>query len=83
LLYISNDIQYEFDYWNIGFEGINSFGGWLLYKEIEFIKFPSKFKNGNNIEEQNIVNIKNVVDKIGQFEMFIQNEELILLCYKQ
>lgn len=82
LLFITKDIQYEFDYWNIGFEGVNSFGGWLLYKEIEFLKFPSQFQHGEKVEKQNLVEIKKVIDKLGQFDMFIQDDELTLLCYK-
>ncbi|MDW8852074.1 DUF6678 family protein [Flavobacterium sp. MMLR14_040] len=82
LLYISNDFAYQFDYWNIGFESSHSFGGWLLYKEIEFISFPSKFQNGKLIEEQNLNRIKEIINKVGLFELVEQDGELILFGYK-
>jgi len=82
LIFISENLQYEFDYWNIGFEGVNSFGGWLLYKEIEFLKFPAKFQNENLYQEQDLIEIKEIINKIGIFEMTDQNDELILFCYK-
>jgi len=82
LIFISENLQYEFDYWNIGFEGVNSFGGWLLYKEIEFLKFPAKFQNENLYQEQDLIEIKEIINKIGIFEMTYQNDELILFCYK-
>ncbi|MDQ1164717.1 hypothetical protein [Flavobacterium sp. SORGH_AS_0622] len=82
LIFISENLQYEFDYWNIGFEGVNSFGGWLLYKEIEFLKFPAKFQNENSYQEQDLIEIKEIINKIGVFEMTDQNDELILFCYK-
>ena len=81
-IYISNDLTYEFDYWNIGFEGVNSFGGWLLYKEIEFLKFPMKFQSENLFVQQDLSRIKAIINKIGLFETADQNDELILFCYK-
>jgi hypothetical protein len=39
-LFINGDTTFEFDYWSIGFEGNNSMGGWLIFKEIEYIFFP-------------------------------------------
>ena len=39
-LYIDTKTSYEFDYWQNGFEGNNSFGGWLTFKEIEYLEFP-------------------------------------------
>lgn len=81
-LSVPSELKFEFDYWNIGFEGATSFGGWLLYKEIEFIRFPSKFQNGNLVEDQNLEEIKVVIDNVGLFELVKQNEELILFCYR-
>lgn len=77
-----NELIYEFDYWDVGFEGATSFGGWLLYKEIEFLKFPSKFQNGNLVENQNLKEIKAVIENVGLFEIVEQEGELILLCYR-
>jgi len=39
-LFINEDSIFEFDYWQNAFEGNNSLGGWLEYKEIEFLIFP-------------------------------------------
>ena len=39
-LYLDEDTTFGFDYWKNGFEGCNSLGGWLTFKEIEFIIFP-------------------------------------------
>jgi hypothetical protein len=82
LLYISSDLAYDFDYWNIGLESGHSFGGWLLYKEIEFLRFPSKFQNGKLTEEQDLNKIKEIINKVGLFEIADKNEELILFGYK-
>lgn len=82
LLYISEYFMYEFDYWKMGFEGANSFGGWLLYKEIEFLKFPLKFQEGKLIEEQDLNKIKELINAVGLFEIEEQNDQLILFCYK-
>ena len=77
-IYLEEDTTFDFDYWINGFEGMNSLKGWILYKEIEYLKFPKSTSQG----EQNINNIKNIIESIGHFD-FIENEnELILLCYK-
>jgi hypothetical protein len=75
-IYISSDLTYEFDYWTIGFEGVSSFGGWLLYKEIEFLKFPLKFQSENLVHQQDLNKIKSVINKIGLFEITNQNDDL-------
>ena len=77
-IYLEEDTTFDFDYWINGFEGMNSLKGWILYKEIEYLKFPKTTSQG----EQNIINIKKIIESIGHFD-FIENEnELILLCYK-
>ena len=77
-IYLDEDSSFGFDYWENGFEGMNSLKGWLLFKEIEFLKF-SKISNKG---EQNITKIISIIGKIGKFD-FIENEdELILICYK-
>jgi hypothetical protein len=81
-LYISADLCYDFDYWNIGFEGMNSLNGWLLYKEIEWISFPTEFINDkNNVESQNIEEIEKVLKKIGKFRISKDSNELKMNCY--
>lgn len=79
-LFINEDSTFEFDYWLNGFEGSNSLGGWLEYKEIEYLIFP-KIVDSNNI--QNLEEIKLIIEKVGQFYLEIDEDELKLICYKE
>jgi len=74
-LYLNKDSIFEFDYWQTGFEGNNSFGEWLEYKEIELLIFPKTL-------HQNIFKIQEIIISIGEFYMEINKNELKLLCYK-
>lgn len=81
-LYITEDLCYDFDYWNVGFEGMNSLNGWLLYKEIEWISFPTEFiDDKNNIDSQNIEEIEKILKQIGNFRISKDSSELKLICY--
>ena len=77
-LYLDEDTIFDFDYWINGFEGINSLKGWMLYKEIEYLKFPKSTNKG----EQDIIKIKDIIESIGHFDFIERENELILLCYK-
>lgn len=77
-LYLEENTTFGFDYWENGFEGINSLKGWMLYKEIEYLKFPKSTSKG----EQNIIKIKNIIESIGSFDIVEEESEFILLCYK-
>lgn len=79
-LYLDKDSIFEFDYWQSGFEGNNSFNDWLEYKEIEYLIFP-KNVDSNNI--QNLEEIKLIIEKVGQFNLEIDEDELKLICYKE
>ncbi|MCI3937762.1 hypothetical protein MQX03_11155 [Chryseobacterium aahli] len=79
-LYLNEDSIFEFDYWQRGFEGNNSLGDWLEYKEIEYLIFP-KIVDSNNI--QNLEEIKLIIEKVGQFYLKINEDELKLICYKE
>lgn len=79
-LYLDKDSVFEFDFWQTGFEGNNSLGGWLEYKEIEYLIFP-KIVDSNNI--QNLEEIKLIMEKVGQFYLEINEGELKLICYKE
>ncbi|UFH31195.1 hypothetical protein LNP04_14610 [Chryseobacterium sp. C-71] len=79
-LYLNEDSIFEFDYWQRGFEGNNSLGDWLEYKEIEYLIFP-KIVDSNNI--QNLEEIKLIIEKVGQFYLEINEDELKLICYKE
>lgn len=83
VLNISADMAFELDYWKNGFEGSNSSGGWLMYKEIEYLRFPAVFiGKGGMPESQNIAEIEEAISSVGMFEVHIENGNLILLCYK-
>lgn len=77
-IYLEEDTTFDFDYWANGFEGMNSLKGWMLYKEIEYLKLPRLTSNG----EQNISKIKKIIESIGSFDIIENENELILLCYK-
>lgn len=79
-LYLDKDSIFEFDYWQSGFEGNNSFNDWLEYKEIEYLIFP-KNVDSNNI--QNLEEIKLRIEKVGQFNLEIDEDKLKLICYKE
>lgn len=78
-LYLNENSTFEFDYWQIGFEGNNSLGGWLEYREIEYLIFP-KIIDSNNI--QDLGKIKLVIEKIGEFFFEADKNNLKLICYK-
>ncbi|SHL97416.1 hypothetical protein [Chryseobacterium polytrichastri] len=78
-LYLNEDSIFEFDYWQTGFEGNNSFNDWLEYKEIEYLIFP-KLIDSTNI--QDLENIQLIIEKIGQFHLEMDENELKLICYK-
>lgn len=79
-LYLDENSSFEFDYWNTAFEGINSFGGWLQYKEIEYLSFPKLIDRNT---EQNLEKISAVIQTIGQFHLETDENELRLICYKK
>ena len=81
-LYLNEDTTFELDYWQNGFEGSNSLGGWLTFKEIEFITFPQIVDINKNIT-QDIKEIEKLIDSVGKFSLEINNNILKLNCYKE
>jgi hypothetical protein len=81
-LYLDADITFEFDYWQTGFEGNNSLGGWLTFKEIEYLYFP-RIVNAAKCIKQDLAQIIGVVERIGQFALESDEDGLKLLCYKK
>jgi len=77
---LSEDTEFGFDYWQNGFEGHNSLGGWLTFKEIEYLIF-SNHKNKND-SSQNLEEIENIILSVGQFEIEKDKTQLKLLCYR-
>ena len=79
-LSLSEDTEFGFDYWQNGFEGHNSLGGWLTFKEIEYLKFPKHIDETNSM--QNLDEIEKIILSVGQFEIEKDENELKLICYK-
>ena len=63
-LYLDEDTTFGFDYWKNGFEGCNSLGGWLTFKEIEFIIFPKIIDSNKNITQD----LNEIEKLINEFE---------------
>ncbi|PKH50916.1 hypothetical protein CXF68_09555 [Tenacibaculum sp. Bg11-29] len=80
-LYLEEDTTYGFDYWKNGFEGHNSLGGWLTFKEIEYLIFP-RIVNSENESSQDLNEIKNLINSAGQFFLEIDENKIKLICYK-
>ena len=80
-LYIDEDTAFEFDYWQIGFEGNNSLGGWLLFKEIEYLVFPKTINLDKQIK-QDLEQIEAVIKSAGKFFVETDEKGLKLVCYK-
>ncbi|MCI4669039.1 MAG: hypothetical protein MRZ79_12970 [Bacteroidia bacterium] len=78
-LSLSEDSSFGFDYWTNGFEGHNSLGGWLLYKEIEYLVFPQKvYEKG----EQDLDEILRILNVTGKFELDVDQDRIKLICYR-
>jgi hypothetical protein len=81
-LYLTEDTTFKFDYWENGFEGHNSLGGWLTFKEIEYLVFPRVIDLENNVE-QDLEQIMNLIYNIGHFNLDLNRNTLKLTCYKE
>lgn len=78
-LYIDGESIFEFDYWQTGFEGNNSFNDWLEYREIEYLIFPKTIDSQKN---QDLDRISTLIKQVGEFDLELSNDELKLICYK-
>lgn len=81
-LYLKENTTFEFDYWENGFEGNNSLGGWLTFKEIEYLVFPRVIDFDKNVE-QDLEQIMKLITNVGQFNLEINENTLKLTCYKE
>lgn len=79
-LYLDANTTYKFDYWHSGFEGNNSFGEWLEFREIEYLIFPKFFDTNKN---QDLEKISTIIKSIGEFYLELDEYELRLICYKE
>ncbi|MDX1830528.1 MAG: hypothetical protein R3342_13390 [Lutibacter sp.] len=80
-LYLEEDTTYGFDYWQNGFEGHNSLGGWLTFKEIEYLIFP-KTVGTEPLKEQNLIKIQELIENVGQFVLDTNKDRIKLICYR-
>ena len=80
-LYIGEDTAFDFDYWQIGFEGNNSLGGWLTFREIEYLIFPKTVNVVKRIE-QDLEQIEAVIKSAGKFFLETDDKGLKLICCK-
>lgn len=80
-LYLEEDTTYGFDYWQNGFEGHNSLGGWLIFKEIEYLIFPKTIRT-EPLKEQNLIKIQELIKSVGQFILDTDEERIKLICYR-
>ncbi|QQV03478.1 MULTISPECIES: hypothetical protein [Chryseobacterium] len=78
-LYLNSESIFEFDYWQTGFEGNNSFYDWLEYREIEYLLFPKTIDSQRN---QDLDKIYALIKQVGEFGLELSDEELKLICYK-
>ncbi len=78
-LYLDSGSIFEFDYWQTGFEGNNSFNDWLEYREIEYLIFPKVIDSQIN---QNLDRIFILIKEVGEFYLELDENELKLVCYK-
>nr|WKN37211.1 hypothetical protein K4G66_00625 [Tunicatimonas sp. TK19036] len=81
-LYLEEDTTFGFDYWQNGFEGHNSLGGWLTFKEIEYLIFPKVIDRDAQFE-QNLDQIKELIESVGQFSLDIDDDRIKLICYRE
>lgn len=79
-LYLSEDTLCGYDFWEVGFEGHNSLGGWLTFKEIEYLVFPKIVTSENDVQDLN--QIKSIIEKVGQFDIEMNDDGLKMNCYK-
>lgn len=81
-LHLDSDTEIGFDYWQTGFEGCNSLGGVLGFKEIEYLFFP-KYTTSSKHNEQDLEQIEALLSDVGQFSLEKDENGLKLLCYKK
>ncbi len=81
VLYFNQDTEFGFDYWQNGFEGNNSLGGWLTFKEIEYLFFSKTVDSAKHIE-QDLEQIETLIESVGKFSLETDEKGLKLLCYK-
>ncbi len=83
ILYFDEYTMYNFDYWRNGIEGGNSLGGWIIWKEIEYLNFPKEFLDDKGkVNHQNLDKIKKVLDSVGKFLLETDDNSIKLIAYR-
>lgn len=70
-LFLNSHTIFEYDYWENCFEGMNSLGGFLMFREIEYLLFYG-----------DISGIKAAIEQSGQFVLVEEEGFLKLMCYR-
>ena len=74
---------YGFDYWRNGIEGNNSLGGWIIWKEIEYLNFPKEFLDAKGkVHYQDLDKIKEVINSVGQFLLETDENFIKIIAYR-
>ena len=81
-LYLNDETTFGFDYWQNGFEGHNSLGGWLTYKEIEYLIFPKLVDKDAELM-QDLDQVLEVINSVSKFELEVCEEHIKLICYRK
>ena len=84
-LLFDENTSYNFDYYEKSMEAMISGEpkGWYAYKEIEWLDFPSKTSiYKDSTLTQDIKLIKTIIEKIGPFEIKLEDNNLRLYAYK-
>ncbi|SHI88587.1 hypothetical protein SAMN02745146_1802 [Hymenobacter daecheongensis DSM 21074] len=80
-LYLDQDTAFGFDYWQNGFEGNSSLGGWLMFKEIEYLFFPKVADLVKHVE-QDLEQIEALINSVGKFSLETDVRGLKVVCYR-
>jgi hypothetical protein len=82
--YVHNHIDLEHNHYAVLDKSLtNQMTSWgVLYRHIEFIEFPKSYKQFLNKYNQNLEKIKLEIEKIGIFEIEIEEKYLRIYGYK-
>ena len=80
-LFLQEDTTFRFDYWKGGIEGHNSLDSDLGWYEIEYLRFPKVVDQDKQLE-QDLIQIKTLIESVGEFVLELDGEALLLICYR-
>lgn len=82
---ITGHEQYDLDFYSDSMESMVTnpiVRGWTLYKEIEWIDFPTALESNKEIIKQDIIKIKQCINGLGRFNEEVTNEYYRIYAYK-